>query len=160
MNFWQTIVETNTFNFAILFLIIVVVFKKMNISQTIENIRLEIINKIKSAEAEKQIADEKLKNAQNSVNNLDSFIKEISLNAEKQADGLSKNIIFNAEKQINSIEKNVKGIISSEEKIIQQNATINTLKASTELAKEHIKEILKSNPALHDKFIDESLEEI
>ena len=38
--------------------------------------------------------------------------------------------------------------------------TAKTLQASVELAKQHIKNSIANNPELHNKFIDESIENI
>ena len=43
-NFWNTIVQTNTFNFAILVLIFAIVFKKIKVGDILENLK-EDINK-------------------------------------------------------------------------------------------------------------------
>lgn len=160
MSFWQTIVETNTFNFAILLLIFAVLYKKLNVSSIVESIKSNIVKKIDDALSTKKSADEKLKNAEISVSNLDIQIKEIAENANLQAKGMTESISENADKQINSINDNVVRTILSEEKIIGQRITQDTLKSSVELAKQHIQKVLKDNPSLHDKFIEESLEEI
>ncbi len=160
MNFWQTIAETNTFNFAILLLISAVLYKKLNVSNIVENIRLNIIKGIDDALSAKKNADEKLKDAEISVSNLNIQIKEMTENAEKQAKGLSESISSNAEKQANSINDNTVRTILSEEKTIGQRITKNTLESSVKLAESHIRKVLKENPELHGKFIEESLEEI
>ena len=160
MNFWATIVESNTFNFAILILIFALLWKKLNISNTIENIKSSVIKVIDNAKSEYEASQLKLKNAEKSTANLEKEINEITENAERQAEGLSRNIIENSDKQILSISQNIEKIISAEEKAIIRQASNRTLNISLELAKEHIKKVLNSNPELHYKYIKKSLEEI
>ena len=160
MNFWSTIVESNTFNFAILVLIFALLWKKLNISSAIESIKDSVIKTIDNAKSEFEASQLKLKNAEISTKNLENEINEIKTNAEKQAEGLSKSIIENSDKQVLAIAENIEKIISAEEKSIIRQASDRTLKISVELAKEHITKVLNSNPELHYKYIEESLEEL
>ena len=43
-NFWNIIVKSNTFNFAVLLLIFAILFKKLNVSALVEKIKQDIIN--------------------------------------------------------------------------------------------------------------------
>ena len=52
-NFWNIIVESNTFNFAVLLLIFAILYKKLNISNTVEKIKQDVINTINNAKTEK-----------------------------------------------------------------------------------------------------------
>ena len=110
-NFWNIIVESNTFNFAVLLLIFAILYKKLNISNTVEKIKQDVIN---------------------------------TINNEK----------------VDLIEKNISRVISAEEKTLSAQMTQKTLDASIELAKQHIKSLLKDNMDLHNKFIDESIDSI
>lgn len=55
-NFWNIIVESNTFNFAVLLLIFAILYKKLNISNTVEKIKQDVINTINNAKTEKENA--------------------------------------------------------------------------------------------------------
>ena len=59
-NFWNLIVESNTFNFAVLLIIFAVLFKKLNISSGVEKIKQDIINTINNAKNERENAKNKL----------------------------------------------------------------------------------------------------
>lgn len=54
-NFWNIIVESNTFNFAVLLVIFAVLYKKMNVADGIEKIKQGIINSINSAKRNKNV---------------------------------------------------------------------------------------------------------
>ena len=160
VNFWNIIVESNTFNFAVLLIIFAVLYKKMNVSDGIEKIKLGIINSINSAKEEQERAKAKLKNAQKSIENIDSDIAKQLEDASQRGDGLANQILANAENKVKQIEKNVERVIEAEEKTLSAKMTGKTLNASIELAKKHIVSTLENNQDLHNKFIDESIENI
>lgn len=160
MNFWNAIVQSNTFNFAVLLLIFAVLYKKLNISDTVENLKQQIINKIEDAKLKREQAKRKLSSAKKLAEHLDDDIKQRLNDADKRAAGLSEQIIKNAQEQVKMIEKNVKNVIIGEEKTLSTQLSDKALKASVELAKQKIIKTLEENPKLHDKFIEESIGEI
>ena len=160
MSFWNAVVESNTFNFAILLLIFVILFNKLNINQIIENIKNQIEQTINSAKAEKEAAEAKLKNAKNLAKNVEQEIKIQIANAEEKASAIEAQIAQNAQNQEKHIEQNVINLILAEEKTIGNNAISNTIHKATETAKEKIKSSLINNPDLHKKFIEESIRKI
>ncbi len=160
VNFWKLIVESNTFNFIVLMIIFAVLFKKLNISNTIEQVAQEISKAIENVKKERETAKNKLINAQKSIENLDNDIHQRLLEAEERANGISKQIEENTNSQIELIEKNIKRVILAEEKTLSAQMTEKTLKTSVEIAKKQIINMLKNSPELHNKFIDESIENI
>lgn len=80
--------------------------------------------------------------------------------AAQRGDGLANQILANTEEKVQLIEKNVKRVINAEEKTLSAKMTEKTLNASIELAKKHIISTLENNQDLHNKFIDESIENI
>jgi len=160
MNFWNAIVQSNTFNFAVLLLIFAVLYKKLNISNTVENLKQDIIKRIENAKLEREQAKQKLMNAKSSIEHLDEDIKERLNDASHRADNLSEQIIKNAQEQVKLIEKNIKNVITGEEKTLSTQLSDKTLKSAIELAKQKIIKTLEDNPKLHDKFIEESIGEI
>lgn len=75
-NFWNIIVKSNTFNFAVLLLIFAILFKKLNVSALVEKIKQDIINTINNAKAERENAKNKLYDAQKSIENIEEEIKQ------------------------------------------------------------------------------------
>lgn len=159
-NFWNIIVESNTFNFAVLLIIFAVLYKKMNVSDGIEKIKLGIINSINSVKEEQECAKSKLKKAQKSIENIDNDIAKQLEEASQRGDGLATQIIASADAKVKQIEKNAERVIEAEEKTLSAKMTGKTLDASIELAKKHIVSTLENNQDLHNKFIDESIENI
>lgn len=159
-NFWNLIVESNTFNFIVLLLIFAVLFKKLNVSDAVEKIKQDIINAIDNAKAERENAKNKLMEAQKSIEHIEEDIKQRLEEASSKGDGIAKQILANTEEQVKLIENNIARVINAEEKTLSAQMTKKTLNASIELAKQHIKNILENNEELHNKFIDESIENI
>ncbi len=157
-DFWNTIVQSNTFNFAILVIILAVIFAKINLPEIIEKIRSEISGAIENAQTEKETADKKLKNAKKVLKNLDNEIKEKIDGAKLNAKTQSDKIIQDSDLQVKRIETGIKKTINAIEKKISTQLTEETAKKSLELAKKHILAQLDDN--LHQKFIDESIEEL
>ena len=159
-NFWNIIVKSNTFNFAVLLLIFAILFKKLNVSALVEKIKQDIINTINNAKAERENAKNKLYDAQKSIEHIEEEIKQRLDEASLRGEGIAKQIAANADEQVKLIEKNISRVINAEEKTLSAKITEKTLKASIELAKQHIKNTLVNNPELHNKFIDESIDNI
>ncbi len=159
-NFWNIIVKSNTFNFAVLLLIFAILFKKLNVSALVEKIKQDIINTINNAKAERENAKNKLYDAQKSIEHIEEEIKQRLDEASLRGEGIAKQIAANADEQVKLIEKNISRVINAEEKTLSAKITEKTLKVSIELAKQHIKNTLVNNPELHNKFIDESIDNI
>ena len=160
LNFWNLIVESNTFNFVVLILIFAILFKKINLADTIEKIRLDIVNTIDNVKKEQSDAKNKLAGAQKAIEHIDEDIKDRLNEASKRADGISKQIFENTNAQVKLIEKNIERVITAEEKTLSAQMSSKTLKSSVALAEEQIKKMLENNPELHNKYIEESIENI
>lgn len=158
MTFWNTIVETNTFNFAILLIIFAVLSVKMNFSGMLEKLKKDIIDTIENAKSENNNAKLKLKEAKNLSQNLQKELNDNSIRAEEKANAIEKQIIDNANKLVSSIENSARVTIESEEKTINTKISKKTLSESTKLAEFKIKKML--NPSLHDRIIEESIGEL
>ncbi len=159
-NFWNTIVQTNTFNFAILVLIFAIIFRKIKIGEILENLKDDIVNAIRNAEEEKNKAAIDLTDAKKSVEHLDDEIKKTLQDADNRAKLIAEQILSNTQKEIDLIKSNIDKVIISEEKTLSAGLTDKTAKASIALARNHIKSVLDNQPELHDKYINESINEL
>ena len=157
MSIWRLIVESNTFNFAILLIIFAVLAEKLHISDAIEKMKQEIVTTIENAKQERENAKSELLSAEKSIENIEDEIKSRLQDASKRAEDISSKIMANTEEQIRSIENNIQKAIETEEKTISADAINQTLQKSVQLAEKHIKKQLKENPELHNKFIEESI---
>lgn len=159
-NIWNIILTSNTFNFVIFVLILVFVAKKANIGAAISALQAKIIKLIDDAKKEHEEATNKLKNAEKEVENLPNELKGIVDDAHKSAETISEKILAEAKKQVESIEQNAKKVIDAEEKMLIAKLTKSTSQASVEAAKQHIQNVLVETPTLHEKYINESIDEL
>lgn len=158
--FWNLIVQSNTFNFAILVIIIAVVFAKIDLPGIIEKIKNDVARAIENAKQEKENAEKDLKTARKTAANTDNEVAEQLKTAENNAQNLSQGIMKNTELQIENIKSNILKVINAEEKSLSAKLTQDTVNNSIELAKQNIINKLNENPDLHNKFIDDSINEI
>ncbi len=160
VDFWNLIVQSNTFNFAILAIIIAIVCVKIDLPSVIEKIREEVSLAIENANSEKQSAEKELKKTKKLVKNTDLEVTEKLEHAKKNANLLSSEIKKNTDLAIQQIKENVDRIIQAEEKKINAGITQETIQSSIELAKRNIIDKLVSNPELHNEFIEKSIKEL
>jgi len=157
---WNIIVTSNTFNFIVFVLILAWIFKKINIGEIISSLQVKIIKIIEDAKKEKEEALLKLSNAKKAVENLGEEMKVIVDDAQKSAEVISNKILSEAQKQLESIESNAIKVIDAEEKMLISKLTKSTSKASVEIAKARIEKTLEETPTLHEKYINESIDEL
>lgn len=157
---WNIIVESNTFNFIIFAAIIFWIFRKINVKGIIDSLHLKIVEMIESAKKNKEEAHQKLKEVEKSVENLPSELDLMIKEAKTSAHSIGEKILDDAKKQVEGISSNAKKIIDAEEKRVTAILTKMASKASVEQAKTHITNLLVKTPELHEKYINESIEEL
>lgn len=157
---WTLIVKSNAFNFIVMLLLLGWLLKKVDMASMMEKIKIDVINAIEKSKQEKENAKVELLNAEKAVENLDTEISERLDNAEKHANDVFNGILNNAQNKVQQITANIKKTVETEEKTISSKLTSKTVTASVELAQNHIKQLLKDNPELHEKYINESIEDL
>lgn len=160
LDIWNLIVHSNTFNFIVMLLILGWLVQKFKVTESLDVLKNNIIDSIEKAKQEKIDAQKVLSSAQDEVKNLDSEIKSRLSQAEEHAKSVAQRIIDDTENKVKQIEDNIERVVEAEEKTISSRLTGKTAKASIELAKNHITNLLKQHPELHDKYINDSINEI
>ena len=94
------------------------------------------------------------------IENLPQDIKEIEKNSAHKIDIFAKKVEQNTADTIKSLEDNIEKTIEIEEKKISNIITEETRNFSIEKAKQNIINLLNSNPELHNKFIQNSIDEL
>ena len=94
------------------------------------------------------------------IEKLPQDIKNLEQTSKEKVEVFKDKIDENAQKAIFNIEKNIDKVVSIEEKKISNLLTEKTSLASIELAKQHIEKMLEQNPELHNKFIQNSIDEL
>ena len=160
MELWNLIIQSNAFNFIVLVVVLGLLMKKMNVSAQLENLREKIADRITFSQEEREKAKKELEIAQNSVANLENEIDEQKQLAQKNVEGAVKQTLQNAEQQSEKILNNIQTVIENEEKQISSRIINDTTERAVEAAKNKIIEKLNANPQLHDKYINEAIEDI
>jgi len=160
LHIWNTFVQSNTFNFVVMVAILYWIVKKFNIAESLENFKEGVANSIHKAEDERKSAKSELSAASKSVENLDSEISEKLKDAEKRAKDIARKIAIDAENNVKRITDNIEKVVAAEEKKISSGLTSKTAESAAFLAKDNIRTILKEHPELHEKYINQSIEEL
>lgn len=160
MEFWNLIVQSNTFNFLIFIGLFALLFKKINFIAMMDSLQVKVISLIEDAKKAKDDSIVELKKNQEISSNVPTEVRNILDNAEVTADRLGKRILEETEKQVNSIYKTTDSVIESEGQRIITSLSKKTVLASLELAKNHIVKTLKEKPQYHVKFIEDSINEL
>lgn len=157
---WDIIVKSNTFNFAILLLMLAIVLNKLDIKNKLEALKKEITNKIEQAQQQKEDAAKILSNARSDVEHLEEEVAQRLEQAKNNAQTITAEILKNAGEKAKKIEDGISRRIDAEEKAVSALLSKQTAIAAVELAKDFIIKNLDNNTELHKKFINESIEEL
>ncbi len=160
LDIWNFIVHSNAFNFIVMVLLLSWIIKKINLKESLNVMKNNIIDKIENSKSEKESANKILDDAKEQVKNLDIEIQKRLKQAENHGQDLAEKIFKDTELKIKQIENNIEKVIDTEEKTLSADLTKKTVKASVELAVKQVQNILANNPQLHEKFINESIDEI
>ncbi len=160
LHIWDIIIKSNLFNFIVMVAILWWICKKFSIGTMLENAKQNVINSIEKSKEEKASSKEKLALANELVKNLDSDIASQLEEAGKQGDLLGNDIVHDTDSKISYINENISRVLESEEKTISSRLTGKTAYAAVQTAENHIKNILKNTPELHDRYIQESIDEL
>lgn len=160
LQIWNTIVQTNTFNFIVMAIILSVILKKVNIASVIDKSIQNVVETIEKSKTEKLSARKKLDEANELIKNLESDISSQLSLAEEQGQQLHDNIISDTENKIININANIQRVVEAEEQTLSAALTRKTAAEAVNIAQNHIKNVLNRSPELHDKYICESIEEL
>ena len=147
-DFWNLIVQSNTFNFAILAIIIAVIFVKIDLPNIIEKIRKDVASDIENADLEKHNAQNELKKAKKVAKTTDLEVEAKLKVAKESAALLTNQINQNTDEQVKQIYENIKRVVTTEEKKISAKLSIETIDEAIALAKQNI--IIYSSPLLSE----------
>lgn len=159
-HFYHYILHSNVINFVIMIAILYAIIKKVNLGKTFDQSIENVSANINKSDNEKVKAQSLLDDAQNLIDKLPNDIKTLENNSKEKVAIFTDKIAENTQKTIFELEKNIDKVISIEEKKISNLMNEKTSKASVELAKQHITDLLDKNPELHNQFITNSLDEL
>ncbi len=160
IKFWELIIHSNTFNFVIFIAILAYICKKIDVSVIIAGIQEKIKKMIEDSKTAKSEAEANLVSAEEKVKHVNEEVETILQDAGSTAKKLSEKISEDTQKQVENIKKNAEKIIEAEEKVLYTKLMKKASLASLKTAETHIKNTLVNNEALHDKYINESIDNL
>ena len=160
MEIWNTIVQTNTFNFIIFVLIFAILLKFAKIGNVLSGMQNKVAKFIDDSKSAKEDSLKKLNEAQNTVSKVGDEIKKIIDNADLNAIRLGRKMAADAKIVSENILKSAQKTNEAKGRKIIAELSQQTAMTSVELAKQHIINVLDKKPQYHAKFIQESIDEI
>ncbi len=157
-NFWNLIVQSNTFNFIIMLVIFAMLWQKLDITSKIEAMKSDIAEFIEKSKREKELATQHLQDAEKAVANIEDEIKEKLDKSKLMAQNVFNEIQDMASKSIEKIEANVDKIISNETRKVNTKLSHTTADNAINLATTKLQEMFAQNPELHNQYINDSIE--
>lgn len=159
-NFWKLIVESNTFNFIVLLVILVIVMQKLKVSEAAAKLKDNIVNAIENAKNAKEKAKTYYDDAKSKIEHIEDEVSERLALATRQAENVADSISENTSRKVTQIEHNVEKVVEAEKKTLITELTDKTTKSSIILAEKYIKLRLDNELELQDKYIEEGIEEL
>lgn len=163
--FWKQFIELDIVKSnAVTFLIIISFFGfiayKTKLLQKLQNGVDKIKESIDNSDAARENSAKELEETSKEVANVEGEIQEIIDNSENNTENQKQKIENETTQQIEYIKESTKKTISAKEREIISGLSKKTILASLELARRHVIKLLEQNPDYHQKFIQESIEEL
>ncbi|MFI3300524.1 MAG: ATP synthase F0 subunit B [Candidatus Gastranaerophilales bacterium] len=159
-NLWHMIVKSNTFNFVVMLIVLRYIVVKIDLKSSISTMQQKIIQGVENSKTEQKNAQTLLGKSKKEFQNLDLEVKSRLEQAKSHAEIIAKQIIDDTNSKISLIESSVEKTIESEEKTISTKLSEQVAKTAIDLAKSNIEKALKERIELHEKLIDESIQEL
>jgi len=154
------ILESNIINFILMIWLFAWLLKKFDFKSIFTKSIKSVDEYIQKSEKDKAHSEELVAKAEDTLKQLPAQIEEIKKVSAQKSDILIAKLEENTEKSIDKINRNITKIKAIEEDKASNTVTEYTFNRSIEQATSDIIEMLKNNPNLHEKFINESLEEL
>ncbi len=156
----QLLIQTNTLNFLIVLFLIIFLVMKLNLKEKIEVLRSEIKDYVDASTNEKEQSDKDLEIIKKKVDKLPLVIEKIQKSTENSVKNLGEKIKNEIEEQKKDIENNAERIFNLETKKFKEKLTSLLSEKSVEIARENALNQLNQNNDLHNKYIDNAIDEI
>ena len=157
---WQIIVQSNTLNFLIVLAVVLFVVSRLDVKSKLEAIKEEIKDFVDASTKEKEAAEQDLEEIKEKIKHLPEEIADIKQAAENNIRGIEKRINEEIEEKKKDIENNAKRILGLETKKFKSRLSGVLSQASIDLAKNNALEQLNNNRELHDRYINDAIDEI
>lgn len=149
--------RTNLFNFIIFLAILIYVFKKINVTVMLENMKNDVADEINTSKITKTESESRLHDIEETLTHLEDEVDEIIKKSEQNAKLVGDKILEDAESLVEGIKDNSQKLIENRSALIKNDILKRASSASIEVARNHIINELNNNYDLHCKLIDDSL---
>ena len=160
MEIFKHLASTNTINFIVMVLLLGWILKKLNLSKAFEKGCENIKILLSKSDEEKAVAQKHLDSAKKLIDGLPEDIKTLERNSAEKIEIFMDEIHTSTKNSIDNLSVIADKAISIEEKKISNLLTESTSKQTVEQAREKLINMLGQNPELHDKFIENSVNEL
>ena len=157
---FNLILKSNTFNFVIFLLIIIIIAKLVDVEKILSNMKNKVIDSIETSNNTKLEALKSLDDANIEYAKIPNKLQEITTNADNKLKSLAQGVKNDTEEKIHSMRINAQNIVEAESKQLKTNLISKLGIKAVETAQEYIVAELKYNPKLHEKFINEAINEL
>ncbi len=157
---YANILHSNLINFVIMIVIIALILRKINVKDNIDNQHKKIKDSINKSQEEVKSALKNYENAKEKLDNVHIETEKIVENAKNVLENLEQKHKNELEDIKAYFEKNLTKEIEREKQNTLNDITLSVAKASAALSYDNIKQTLKQNPNLHQKYIDECINSI
>lgn len=157
---YANILHSNLINFVIMIVIIALILRKINVKDNIDNQHKKIKDSISKSQEEVKSALKNYENAKEKLDNVHIETEKIVENAKNVLENLEQKHKNELEDIKAYFEKNLTKEIEREKQNTLNDITLSVAKASAALSYDNIKQTLKQNPNLHQKYIDECINSI
>ncbi|MCQ2738741.1 MAG: hypothetical protein MJ237_00780 [bacterium] len=154
------IAGTNLFNFVIFLIIIAFVYVRKDVKSVIAKAKSDIDATINASTEAKDNSVISLKNMEQSLSHIEDEVEKILKKSEENATLVGKKILEEAHNSAISIQNGAMKAIENHRNSLRTELIRRASAASVELAKAQIISELQTNETLHDKLIDESVEQL
>lgn len=154
------LIHSNTLNFLIVLAILVVIFVKLNLKEKIEVLRDEIRTYVDTSVQEKNVAEKKLLLIKEKIEKLPETIEDIKKSTENSVKSIGEKIRADIEEQKQDIANSAERIFNLETKKFKQKLIATLSEKSVEIARDNAVNQLKENAQLHNKYIDNAIDEL
>lgn len=160
ISFLQYLAKSNTINFIIMVALLCWIASKINLSagfdKSIENVK----SAIKKSDEAVENSNKNLTCIKKEMKKLPAEIEKIEAETQEKAQNLKKQIEISTNKSVENIAKSASKVLDIEEKKVRAEIFNETIENSVAVAEANIIDMLKSNPDLHNQFIEDSLNEL
>lgn len=157
---FSTLLYSNTLNFLLMVVLFAVVLWKIDVKKAFVTMREEIKKVVEKSENEKKLALTELEHTKEDLQKLPQELEKIIDDAKKSAVNIAKDLETKGNDEIKKLEHQAEKAFKFEEKKFYELLASMTSNAAVDLARENVISELSQKSELHNKFIDDALNEL